>query len=508
MKYDGFTDGTYSGRALTPAGDRCINLYPESVKSATPENSTVLLGTPGHKLYQQLDPGIYFNQPVSAIYKEPNTGRVFAISNGLLTEFHVDGSITTDSRRSYLGAGVVTFASNAIEMMVTSSLLPNVAQVYRLDTFAITTLIVGTTTGFLGAVSVRMIDNYFMTRLPNSRQFQISAPLDGTTWDAADIGSAERGPDNLVGDMDSHGEYWLFASERIEVFSDTGNPLFPFERINSVAIEQGCAATESVVKLDSQLFWLGQNKDGWARVFTNQGAYTPIGVSDRAVEWWFNQYAMLGGISDAVAFGYQDEDGHSFYVISFPSATCEPNATGGMTEGVVKGATWVYDLAEKKWHERQSFDANHNLGRVLGAYHTFAFGKHLVGGVDSNVYELTTDYFMDNDSVIKRVRRAPHITDEGKMIKFGPLTLSCQVGNGPVGEEDNNVVVLRVSNDGGLTWSNGYRKSLGSVGAYLTRVVWKALGRTRRRVYEVSTTIKAPVCWVNAFFGASEKTNA
>lgn len=506
MRLKGFTWGTYSGRSFNAASDRCKNLYPESVKGGNPENESVLLGTPGHNLFIQWDSvSPLFDQTLTAIYKEPNTGRVFAISNGILYEIRADRSVTVYASRSYLNVGVVSFASNSRQMMITQSLVPNVAHIYDIDTMFVHDLIVGTTAGFLGAVSVRMIDNYFIVRspAPASRQFQICAPFDGLTWDAADVATSEGGPDAIVGDIDSHREYWMFGSERGEVFSDTGAFLFPFERINSIAIEQGLAAAEAIIKIDSKVYWLSQNKDGSARVVRADG-YNPVGVSDRATEWWFNQYAKHGGISDAKMFGYQDEDGHSFLVITFPSVTCEPSATGEMVDGVVNGATWVYDIAENQWHERTYLDpVTGKEGAVLGIYHTFAFGKHLVGGGDHNIYELTTDCNQDNGKPVKRVRRFPHIVDELKNIKYSKFQLSCAVGNVPVGSSDH-VVNLRVSNNAGATWSNYYPKSLGFIGEYLKVLIWKALGSARRRVFELSTTVNAPTCWTDAFINGEE----
>jgi hypothetical protein len=466
-------------------------MYPERVKSSNPEAQYCLLDGPGSELFTTLPGG-----SINAIYCEPATGRVFAVAGTTLNEVFSDQTFHTYSN---LDGGYYTFASNSEQVMITCA----GAHTGYIFTLATNLLQKISSAGFLGADSVQMIDNYFITRLPDSRQFQISALLDGLTWDAADVAFAEGGPDNLVGDLADHKTLWLFGSRRAEVFQDTGAALFPFERLNTVYLEQGLGASKSLIQLDNTIYWLGANQHGNARVFRADG-YTPIGVSNRAVEWWFSQYAKRGGISDAVAFGYQDEDGHSFYVITFPSITCEPDATSTMVDGVVNGATWVYDVTEQMWHERQYLDpATGKFGRALSTYHTFAFGKHLVGGGDAtgNVYEMSTDIVTDNGNVRKRTRRAPHIVDELSVIVYSYLELSAQVGNGPV-DDPNNTVVLRVSNDGGKTWSNEYPKPLGDIGEYNTIIKWKSLGRSRRRSYEVSTTVKASVCWVDAYFGA------
>jgi hypothetical protein len=55
----------------------------------------------------------------------------------------------------------------------------------------------------------------------------------------------------------------------------------------------------------------------------------------------------------------------------------------------------------------------------------------------------------------------------------------------------NPQVMLRWSDDGGHTWSNEHWKSMGRIGRYGYRTIWRRLGMTlklRDRVYEVSGT--------------------
>ena len=51
--------------------------------------------------------------------------------------------------------------------------------------------------------------------------------------------------------------------------------------------------------------------------------------------------------------------------------------------------------------------------------------------------------------------------------------------------------MLRWSDDGGHTWSNEHWTSMGAIGTYGTRAIWRRLGMTtklRDRVYECSGT--------------------
>jgi hypothetical protein len=60
----------------------------------------------------------------------------------------------------------------------------------------------------------------------------------------------------------------------------------------------------------------------------------------------------------------------------------------------------------------------------------------------------------------------------------------------------NPQVMLRWSDDGGHTWSNEHWKSMGMIGEYGKRVLWRRLGMTQKirdRVYEISGTDPVPV---------------
>jgi hypothetical protein len=50
----------------------------------------------------------------------------------------------------------------------------------------------------------------------------------------------------------------------------------------------------------------------------------------------------------------------------------------------------------------------------------------------------------------------------------------------------NSQAQLSWSNDGGHTWSNDYQASVGAIGQYKTRLIWRRLGYARDRVFRVA----------------------
>jgi hypothetical protein len=163
--------------------------------------------------------------------------------------------------------------------------------------------------------------------------------------------------------------------------------------------------------------------------------------------------------------------------------------------------TWVYDVGESLWHKRATW--------VNGVWyphwswnHVYAFGKHLVGDWNSgNLYELDFDAYDDNGTEIRRVRRAPTVTNERQWIRHVDLTVDFQTGMGPQpplqdgeGNDRQPQAMLRWSDDRGKTWSNQHTRDCGFAGQYNVPVHWMRLGRSRNRVYEL--TVTDPIQWV------------
>jgi hypothetical protein len=267
---------------------------------------------------------------------------------------------------------------------------------------------------------------------------------------------------------------WAFGTNSIEVWYDSGATDFPLQRIQGAFNELGCAAPYSVAKMDNGLFWLGRDRRGQGIVYRANG-YTGVRISTHAVEWQIQQYADL---SDAIGYTYQ-QDGHSFYVLIFPTAN----------------TTWVYDAATQAWHERAGF-VNGFFTRHRSNCQMAFNNKIVVGDFeDGNIYAFDLDDYSDNGEIQKWLRtwRAlPTGTNTLKRTAQHTLQLDCESGVGiNSGQGEDPQVMLRFSDDGGHTWSNESWKSMGKIGEYYKRVIWRRLGMTlklRDRVYEVSGT--------------------
>lgn len=403
--------------------------------------------------------------------------RVFAVVGPNFYELALDGVVTLRGVVADDGQPV-SIAGGPTQLLIVSG---GVAYSYDLTTDVLAPVV-----GMLGTPSLAgYSDGYFIVMLDNSQRFQISALLDATSWDPSDIAQVSVFPDNLVSMLVDHRELWLWGRKASQVYYDSGNPDFPWEVMPGAFIEQGCGAKRSPVRLDNSVFWLGEDERGAAVAWRASG-YTPTRVSNHAVEQAWQSYSTT---TDVVSYAYQ-ADGHSFWVLSFPTAK----------------ATWVYDASTGMWQERGTWDPS-LPGYVAhrSQCHAYAFGKHLVGDrLAPNIYEMSTEFHDEDGDPIRRMRRAPHISQEQEWIFHHQLQVDLEPGLAlQVGQGSDPQIILRWSDDGAKTWSNQHWAPAGKVGEYRKRIIWRRLGRSRDRVYEIVVTDPIPWRIVDAYLKVS-----
>ena len=485
---------TYVARSVNAADARMVNLFPEIVPEAGKEPA-FLNRAPGLKLLNTIGTG-----PIRGLWAfSSSDSAAFVVSGTQL--YKINTLYVATLIGTVAGTGPVSMADNGTQLFIAAN---GPSYIYNNATNAFGQI---TDPDFPGAVTVAYLDGYFVFNQPNSQLLWITQLLDGTSIDPLDFASTEGSPDGLVAVVSNFREVWAFGTNSIEVWFDSGATDFPLQRIQGAFNELGCAAPYSVAKMDNGIFWLGRDRRGQGIVYRANG-YTGQRISTHAVEWQIQQYSDL---SDAIGYTYQ-QDGHSFYVLVFPTAN----------------TTWVYDAATQAWHERAGF-SNGNFTRHRGNCQMAFNNKIVIGDFENgNIYAFDLDDFSDNGGIQKWLRswRAlPTGTNTLKRTAQHILQLDCESGVGLNGsmiaetiylqtENDDYLVtengdylisddttlitqgsdpqiMLRFSDDGGHTWSNEHWKSMGKIGEYYKRVIWRRLGMTvklRDRVYEVSGT--------------------
>jgi hypothetical protein len=111
-------------------------------------------------------------------------------------------------------------------------------------------------------------------------------------------------------------------------------------------------------------------------------------------------------------------------------------------------------------------------------------GSHRNG----NIYEMTSEAYDDDGDPLVSVRTTGHIRDRQKdgYVFIHRLALDMETGVGDAGSGADPRAALSWSDDGGHTWSFDYTTSMGPVGAYRTRAVWRRLGCARDRIFRIA----------------------
>jgi hypothetical protein len=486
---------SYVARSLNAAADRMINLYPETIPGEG-QTSAYLNRAPGLRKIMNVGAG-----PIRGLWQYGGKGYVVSGQE----VYQLDSSWNATLIGAVSGAGPVSIADNGIQMFIACN---GPSYIFNNKTNEFVQI---TDPDFTGAVTVMYLDGYFVYNEPNSQTIWATTLLDGTSIDPLAFASAEANPDNVVTIMADHGELWVFGTNSIEVWYDAGTIPFPFARIQGAYTELGCAAPYSVAKADNTIFWLGSDARGRGIVFRAEG-YRGVRVSTHAIEYAIQSY---GNISNAVGYTYQ-QDGHSFYVLIFPSAS----------------KTWVYDAATQLWHERAAWDQFHGVFYRHRSNCQMSFNNEIVVGdyENGNVYAFDLNVYDDNGALQKWLRswralppnsnnlkRTAHhtlqlitesgiglqqypedaggayiLTQDGKRIIItggspNPIVTTAHLS----GAGYNPEIMLRWSDDGGHTWSNEHWRTMGKYGETWYRTIWRRLGmavKLRDRVYEISGT--------------------
>ena len=443
----------YRSRSMNVSAQRAVNCYLEAGADGAP---IALYGTPGTVLKATIGTGPIRGGIAAGGYSWFVSGN---------TVYRVSSSYTaTNCGTLSTSAGNISMSANDTQIIIVDGTYG-----YIID-MATATVAQITDIDFPNGVTQSTYqDGYFIVAGNGSGQFFINeTPNNGNLWNGLDFASAEGSPDNTISIISDHRELWLIGSDSAEVWVNTGNADFPFERSGNVFIEHGCAAPFTLAKLDNTVFWLGADTSGQGIVWRANG-YTPGRISTHAIEYAISQYAS---VDDAFAFTYQ-QAGHAFYVLTFPTAN----------------ETWVFDAATNEWHQRAWFDdTDGDLHRWRANCHVFANGKHLVGDWENGkLYSLEPDVYTDDGGTIKRIRSTLALNNLQLRQFFSTLQINMETGVGDLTTPDPQLM-LRYSDDNGHSWSNERTCSLGAVGEYGARAIFRRLGAGRNRVWEISLT--------------------
>lgn len=471
MQFPNFIGSAYTLRSVNLDCQRCVNLYPELNEAKTQKDggTMALIGVPGKDLITTIGSGGFRGQWTGT------NGLLYAVIGNTAYQINSDfssvvlGTLSTSS-------GPVDIKDNSVHLVIVDG--PNMYYMslpsIPATSPAFAAFTKTTDPNWKGSNLVLVSDQTFVFAIPNGNEFYMAYPVGSTLGQSYVINPISFLATNSLHNIISMAWYkrtlWIICDTVIEQWYDsgsgpngtTGNP---FQLIQGGFIQVGGLSPFSARMMGDRLHWLGQDENGQGIVFRNNGLQAER-VSTHAIDLAIQSY---GDLSGTTSWAYQEE-GHNFLAFNF---------LNGIT-------TWVFDSSTGMWHERQAL-LNGVFQRDIAQTHSFAYGKNVVGDYQSgNLYLLDSSNYDDAGNALVAIRSSPHVSDDMKRVFHHKFQIDFEPGIGKsTGQGEFPQVMMKFSDDGGHTYSNELWRTLGPQGIYKARAIWRKLGQSRTRVYQI-----------------------
>lgn len=339
-----------------------------------------------------------------------------------------------------------------------------------------------------GCTTVTFLSGRFITEKPLTREFYVSAALDGLVWTASSlpIYATKEQYSDLLSAVDSfNGVLVLWGTGSTEYWQDAGLTPEPFQKITGTTQTYGLAAKYSRAIVNNELIFLGVAGQGGVSVFSITG-YQPTKISTPDVEDIIATMALSYDITDAVAMTYS-VSGHDMYQLTFPTAD----------------KTLLYDCTTKLWSIAQTGVL---AGRHYGDISVVFDQKNVFcDSTTENLYSMSTVAYSDDGNVIVHQVTTKHIRNGSNEFSITELQLQMDTGDVPQGADYH--ISMAVSRDNGRTFGSDRTRTVGRVGQYSTpRVKWDRLGSARDFVLRFTLTDPIPFIIAGADIEMSAET--
>lgn len=438
-----FIGESYTATTPTLNNARNINLMLEPAPPGSVSEGALLM-TPGVKSVTTAGAG----QGCRGVHKMNN--EVYAVYGDKL--YKLPNTLVVAELGTVAGSERVVMADNGTQLVIVAD---SNSYVYSRADNSFAEI---TSANFLTAASVTYVDGYFVFSQQGTNQFFISQLMDPSTgladltaFDATERARAFTSQGNIVAVYADHKELWIFKEDRmIEIWQNTGNVDFPFTRLGGAYVQRGCKDKHTIAQNDNTLFWVGDDD-----ILYRADGYVPQRVSNYDVE---EQIASTPSTSAIFAQTW-NEGGHKFYGLWMPD----------------RDLTYVYDITNNAWHERQSL--TYGYWRVNGVVE--CYDKLLVTDSESgNIGELDFNTFQEYGSTMQAIRIGTTIHAGGNGFSLDRVEVLFEAGVGTEsGQGADPTAGLSISKDFGRTYQQALKKrSMGKIGEYARRSVWRQQG--------------------------------
>ena len=445
--------GHYEPDGYGDARKFLVNLYTEP-NGGDPARPVRLVDTPGSRL---IDDGSVLSTGVRGLFQadgyasgklvvpDGTTVRLYDVAGNAWTS--LSGTLTgTDRVRVAFGETQAGFLSGGL-FYVSASAGASVAAASDADWATLLSDHGQTAFTSIATMGQRALLTY-------GSRFAFSTTLEFNTTTTLSYYTAENAPDGIIAGMVLGDIYYVFGTQTIEPWVQTGDNDDPFRPIVGQVITRGAMARDAIVKLDNTLFFIGDD-----RAVYRLNGLTPQIIN--ANDAWITRYLQTVDADDVVCSSMETE-AHKFLFIYTPNKCI------------------AYDIATSTWQIRKTYGSD----TWEWLYHVANDGKFYAANDETTLVELSRSYKSD--------RMADASTFGTHIVREFTAHLPVKSGRPPVGQVrvegtkgiglstgtgSNPLLEMSISRDQGNTFEAWRSRSLGLIGNYSARTSWEQNGR-------------------------------
>jgi hypothetical protein len=480
--------GLYQSSSLPFDAQNCINwipILPEAQDAAL--NDHALLSAQGVSLFCDLE------IPFPTRGSDQMSNIAYFVTGNYLWKINADG--TSENLGYISGDGMVSMDNNGQYLVI---VVPNdKAYYYNNVDNTLNMITVENNEGFRQANTVVFKDGYFIYTESLGDVFFISALNQPWVIDPLDFAAGLQ-PDKIVSAYINHNELYILGQDTIQIFQNVGGESFPFQKIQGALIQKGVRSIFGTVYFDNTFLFIGGGVNEKTAIWKVVGSSAAQKVSSDAIDYQLQLYTPEE-LASCFTMSYSDS-GHfcaAFTVLSSrfekPSLTIVFDATASALSG-----------GKLVWHQRQSNISLRSppcwrINNVIECY-----GKILCGdNIDGRIGELDPNVYTEYGDVIFRQKTSMPYANDGKYQFFGDVEITPETGVGDAtGDYTNPQLSLSYSNDGGRNFISQSSRSLGEIGKYNQRCIWRrqgALSRTRMMRITCAEKVKCDILKAEAW---------
>lgn len=449
-------NGSYESDSLPLSAQRCINLYPNIPQTEALSAGTLFAAPGTGQLATTGD--ISVNRGAWTLNDVPyfvNGTQLYRLN---LTVVDTVDTFSVTALGTIEGTGRVWMAENGTQLMILNP--GGLGYIFTIGPDSLTTITDLDFTASGNPLTVVFIDGYFVLTT-DTKKFISSALNNGLSYNALDFGTAESSPDKISGSVVHNNQLFVVGTSTTEAFQNIGGADFPFQR-NGLFLDKGTSAPFSIIAANETFMFIGSSENESPAIWAfSSNKMTK--VSTTAIDSFLSKRSD-DEIAAAFAWSYAQKGA---YFIGFTLAD----------------TSFVFDSTAGRWHERQSIVSTPSNPFLVARYrhNSFvgAYGRTLVADAkDGRIGELDADIYDEyGNNIIRTVTTQPFQNDmKPFFVPSLELTVESGVGNAVCPDPQ---VRLSISPDG-KSWGDERSRSMGKIGEYGKRAIWRRNGRASR----------------------------